>query len=57
MNPNIKIWVDTYGSVFKKYTRQGFLMKVNLPIHYWGIGEDIVENVDFDLIDHFEKVE
>ncbi len=58
-NPNIKIWgVDTYGSVFKKYHETGeFDEKEIYPYITEGIGEDILpKNVDFDLIDHFEKV-
>jgi len=58
-NPNIKIWgVDTYGSVFKKYHETGvFDEKEIYPYITEGIGEDILpKNVDFSLIDHFEKV-
>jgi len=58
-NPNIKIWgVDTYGSVFKKYHETGEFDEDEIyPYITEGIGEDILpENVDFDLIDHFEKV-
>ena len=58
-NSNIKIWgIDTYGSVFKKYHETGVFDKNEVyPYITEGIGEDIIpENVDFDLIDHFEKV-
>jgi cystathionine beta-synthase len=58
-NPNIKIWgADTYGSVFKKYHETGeFDEKEIYPYITEGIGEDILpKNVDFSLIDHFEKV-
>ncbi|RME96931.1 MAG: pyridoxal-phosphate dependent enzyme [Bacteroidetes bacterium] len=58
-NPDIKIWgVDTYGSVFKKYHETGqFDEKEIYPYITEGIGEDIIpKNVDFDIIDHFEKV-
>ncbi len=58
-NPDIKIWgIDTYGSVFKKYHETGeFDEKEIYPYITEGIGEDILpKNVDFDLIDHFEKV-
>ena len=58
-NPNIKAWgIDTYGSVFKKYKETGeFDEKEIYPYITEGIGEDILpKNVDFDLIDHFEKV-
>ncbi|MEM1214201.1 MAG: pyridoxal-phosphate dependent enzyme [Bacteroidota bacterium] len=58
-NPDVKIWgVDTYGSVFKKYHETGvFDEKEIYPYITEGIGEDILpKNVDFDIIDHFEKV-
>jgi len=58
-NPNIKmIGIDTYGSVFKKYHETGvFDEKEIYPYITEGIGEDILpKNVDFSLIDHFEKV-
>lgn len=57
--PDIKIWgIDTYGSVFKKYHETGiFDEKEIYPYITEGIGEDILpKNVDFSLIDHFEKV-
>ena len=58
-NPNIKIWgVDSYGSVYKKYHETGEFDKNEIyPYITEGIGEDIIaKNVDFKLIDHFEKV-
>ena len=58
-NSNIKIWgIDTYGSAFKKYHETGIFDKKEVyPYITEGIGEDIIpENVDFNLIDHFEKV-
>ncbi len=58
-NPNIKIWgIDTYGSVFKKYHETGIFDKNEIyPYVTEGIGEDILpKNVDFDIIDYFEKV-
>ena len=58
-NPSIKIWgVDTYGSVFKKYKETGIFDEHEIyPYITEGIGEDILpKNVDFDLIDAFEKV-
>ena len=58
-NPAIKIWgIDTYGSVFKKYHETGIFDENEIyPYVTEGIGEDILpENVDFSLIDHFEKV-
>lgn len=58
-NPNIKIWgIDTYGSVFKKYKETGIFDKAEIyPYVTEGIGEDFLpQNVNFDLIDHFEKV-
>ena len=58
-NPKIRIWgIDTYGSVFKKYHETGIFDKNEIyPYSTEGIGEDILpENVDFSVIDHFEKV-
>ncbi len=58
-NPNIKLWgADTYGSVFKKYHETGEFDEKEIYSYITeGIGEDILpKNVDFDLIDHFEKV-
>ena len=58
-NPDIKIWgIDTYGSVFKKYHETGKFDEAEIyPYITEGIGEDILpKNVDFSLIDHFEKV-
>ena len=58
-NPKIKIWgIDTYGSVFKKYHETGIFDENEIyPYVTEGIGEDILpENVNFALIDHFEKV-
>jgi len=57
--PGIRIWgVDTYGSVFKKYKETGIFDKNEIyPYVTEGIGEDFLPgNVDFSLIDHFEKV-
>ena len=56
---NIKIWgVDSYGSVYKKYHETGVFDENEIYSYITeGIGEDILpDNVDFDLIDHFEKV-
>ena len=58
-NPAIKVWgIDTYGSVFKKYHETGIFDEAEIyPYITEGIGEDILPaNVDFSLIDHFEKV-
>ena len=58
-NPDIKIWgIDTYGSVFKKFHETGIFDKNEIyPYITEGIGEDIIPlNVNFDLIDSFEKV-
>jgi cystathionine beta-synthase len=58
-NPAIKVWgIDTYGSVFKKYKETGIFDKNEIyPYITEGIGEDFLpKNVDFDVIDHFEKV-
>ena len=58
-NPNIKIWgIDTFGSVFKKYHETEIFDPDEIyPYTTEGIGEDILpKNVDFSIIDHFEKV-
>ena len=58
-NPAVKVWgIDTYGSVFKKYKETGVFDKNEIyPYITEGIGEDFLpQNVDFGVIDHFEKV-
>jgi cystathionine beta-synthase len=58
-NPEIQIYgIDTYGSVFKKYHETGVFDPGEIyPYTTEGIGEDILpKNVDFSVIDHFEKV-
>lgn len=58
-NPDIQVWgIDTYGSVFKKYKETGIFDKNEIyPYITEGIGEDFLpQNVDFSLIDLFEKV-
>lgn len=58
-NPKLKTWgIDTYGSVFKKYKETGIFDKNEIyPYITEGIGEDFLpKNVDFSIIDHFEKV-
>lgn len=58
-NPHIKVLgIDTYGSVFKKYKETGIFDKNEIyPYITEGIGEDFLpKNVNFDIIDHFEKV-
>ena len=58
-NPNIQIWgIDSYGSVLKKYHETGEFDESEIyPYITEGVGEDIIpKNVDFDVIDHFEKV-
>jgi cystathionine beta-synthase len=58
-NPSVKVWgIDTYGSVFKKYKETGIFDKNEIyPYITEGIGEDFLPaNVDFAIIDHFEKV-
>jgi cystathionine beta-synthase len=58
-NPRITVWgIDTYGSVFKKYKETGIFDKNEIyPYVTEGIGEDFLPaNVDFAMIDHFEKV-
>jgi cystathionine beta-synthase len=58
-NLDIKVWgIDTYGSVFKKYKETGEFDKNEIyPYITEGIGEDFLpQNVNFDVIDGFEKV-
>ena len=58
-NPDIQVWgIDTYGSVFKKYHETGVFDEKEIYTYITeGIGEDILPaNVDFSIIDHFEKV-
>ena len=58
-NPAIQVLgIDTYGSVFKKYKETGIFDKNEIyPYITEGIGEDFLPaNVDFSLIDYFEKV-
>lgn len=58
-NPNIKVWgIDTYGSVLKKYHETRVFDESEIyPYITEGIGEDIIpKNIDFNIIDHFEKV-
>jgi cystathionine beta-synthase len=58
-NPRLKVWgIDTYGSVFKKYKETGEFDKHEIyPYITEGIGEDFLpKNVDFSIVDHFEKV-
>lgn len=58
-NPTVQtLGVDSYGSVFKKYHETGEFDENEIYSYITeGIGEDILpKNVDFDLIDHFEKV-
>lgn len=58
-NPGIQVLgIDTYGSVFKKYKETGLFDKNEIyPYITEGIGEDFLpKNVDFNVIDYFEKV-
>ncbi|WP_027420936.1 pyridoxal-phosphate dependent enzyme [Crocinitomix catalasitica] len=58
-NPAVQnIGIDTYGSVFKKYHETGIFDENEIyPYITEGIGEDILpKNVDFSVIDYFEKV-
>lgn len=58
-NANIKIWgIDTYGSTLKAFHETGKIDESEIyPYITEGIGEDIIpKNVNFSLIDHFEKV-
>ena len=58
-NNNIQVWgIDPYGSVFKKFHETNTFDENEIyPYMTEGIGEDIIpKNVDFELIDLFEKV-
>ena len=58
-NPNIKVWaIDTYGSTLKAFHETGKIDPNEIYSYITeGIGEDIIPaNVDFDVVDHFEKV-
>lgn len=58
-NPDIKIWgIDTYGSALKKFHETGEFDDNEVYSYITeGIGEDIIpDNIDFSVIDHFEKV-
>ncbi len=58
-NPDIKIWgIDTYGSALKKYHETGEIVESEIYSYITeGIGEDIIpKNINFDIIDHMEKV-
>ncbi len=58
-NPNIKVWaIDTFGSVLKTYHETG-KVDVNERYSYLseGFGKDTIpDNLNIDVIDHFEKV-
>ncbi len=58
-NPNVKVWgIDAYGSALKKYHETGeFDDKEVYSYITEGIGEDLIpSNIDFSVIDYFEKV-
>lgn len=58
-NEKIKVWgIDAYGSALKKYHETGeFDEKEVYSYITEGIGEDLIpSNIDFSVIDHFEKV-
>lgn len=58
-NPNVQLWgIDSYGSVLKKYHETGEFDESEIYAYITeGVGEDILPaNVDFKLIDRFEKV-
>ena len=58
-NPDIKIWgIDTFGSALKKFHETGEIDESEIyPYITEGIGEDIIPaNIDFSIIDNFEKV-
>jgi len=58
-NEHIQLWgIDAYGSVLKKYHQTGEFDEGEIHSYITeGIGEDIIPgNINFDIIDHFEKV-
>ncbi len=58
-NPHIKVLaVDAYGSVLKKYHETGiFDEKEIYPYRISGLGKNLIpSSLDFDCVDHFEKV-
>lgn len=58
-NPKIEVLgVDVYGSVLKKYHETGIFDESEIyPYITEGVGEDIIpKNIDFGIIDYFEKV-
>ena len=57
--PDVKVWgIDTFGSALKKFHETGTFDEKEVYSYITeGIGEDIIpDNIDFDVIDHFEKV-
>jgi glycine C-acetyltransferase len=58
-NPNIKIWgIDAYGSVLKKYHETGIFDESEIYEYSMeGVGREFIpDNMDFSVIDFFEKV-
>jgi glycine C-acetyltransferase len=58
-NPNIQIWgIDAYGSVLKKYHEtEIFDEKEIYEYSMEGVGREFIpRNMDFSVINHFEKV-
>lgn len=58
-NPDVKVWgIDAYGSALKKYHETGEFDENEVYSYITeGIGEDLIpSNIDFDVIDYFEKV-
>lgn len=58
-NKDIQVWgIDTYGSALKKYHETGEFDDEEVYSYITeGIGEDIIpDNIDFSVIDYFEKV-
>ena len=58
-NDKVQCWgIDTYGSTLKEFHETGKIDESAIYSYITeGIGEDIIpECVDFDVIDHFEKV-
>lgn len=58
-NPNIQIWgIDAYGSILKKYHETGIFDEDEIYTYSMeGVGREFIpNNMDFDVINRFEKV-
>ena len=58
-NPDLKVWgIDAYGSILKKFHETGIFDETEIYEYSMeGVGREFIpKNMDFDVIDHFEKV-